>query len=139
MRSPDLRYWTTKVHSVAAVGYATELVVVLCCFGGFRAGKTLTSRPCQIDAWCGCLSVWSCSGWTSFFACVLSPYISSGVLPMSPLDAQVLDAQVFVMCFSGNERVCSTLLFPSCSTKPWKWGRRGMWISDLLLVVPVRS
>jgi hypothetical protein len=96
--------------------------VVLCRFGGSRAGKTLAfSRPSRIDAWCGCLSVWSYSGWASFFACVLSPYISSGILPMSPPDAYF-----FVMSFSNNEHVCSSLPFPFCSTKPWKWGRRGM-------------
>jgi hypothetical protein len=73
--------------------------VVLCCFGGSRAGKALAfSRPSRIDAWCGCLSVWSCSDWASFSAYVLSPYISSGILPMSPLDVQV-----FVVSFSGNK------------------------------------
>jgi hypothetical protein len=66
----------------------TELVVVLCHLGGSRAGKTLTfSRPSLIDAWCGCLSVWSCSGWAFSPLCVLSPYTSSGILPMSPPDA----------------------------------------------------
>ena len=60
-------------------------------------------------------------------------YISSGILPMSPLDVQV-----FVVSFSGNEHVCLALPFPSCSTKPWKWGRRGMGVSDLLPMVPVR-
>jgi hypothetical protein len=95
---------------------------VLCRFGGFRARKTLAfSRPSWIDAWCGCLSVWSCFGWASFSACVLSPYMSSGILPMSPPDTQV-----FVVSFSGNEHVCLSLPFPSCSMKPWKWGRRGM-------------
>ena len=88
-----------------------ELVVVLCRFGGFRVGKTLAfSRPSRTDAWCGCLSVWSCSGWASFSACVLSPYISSGILPMSPPDAQV-----FVVSFSGNKQVCPPLPFPSFS------------------------
>jgi hypothetical protein len=48
----------------------------LCRLGGSRAGKALTfSCPSWIDAWCGCLSVWSCSGWASFSACVLSHYI----------------------------------------------------------------
>jgi hypothetical protein len=56
--------------------YATELVVTLCRLGGSRAIKALAfSRPSQTDAWCGCLLVWSCSGWTSFSACVLSPYM----------------------------------------------------------------
>jgi hypothetical protein len=108
--------------------------VVLCRFGGSRAGKTLAfSSPSRIDAWCGCLSVWSCSGWSSFSACVFSPYISSGVLPMS-----ALDVQVFVVSFFGNEQVCLSLPFPSCSTKPCKWGRRGIEISDLLSMVSVR-
>jgi hypothetical protein len=74
------------------------------------------------------------SGWASFSACMLSPCISSGIVPMSHPDAQV-----FVVSFSGNEQVCPPLLFPSCSTKPWKWGRRGIGVSDLLPMVPVRS
>ena len=37
---------------------------------------------------------------------VFSLYVSSGILPMSPLDAHV-----FVVFFSGNEQVCSPLLF----------------------------
>jgi hypothetical protein len=50
--------------------------VVLCRFGGSRAGKTLAfSRPSRIDARCRCLLVLSCSGWTSFSAYVLSLYI----------------------------------------------------------------
>jgi hypothetical protein len=36
------------------------------------------------------------------------------------------------------EEVCSPLPFPSRTTKPWKWGRRGMGVSDLLPMVPVR-
>jgi hypothetical protein len=56
--------------------YATKLVVVLCRLGGSRARKALAfSRPSQTDAWCGSLSVWSCSGWASFSACVPSPYM----------------------------------------------------------------
>jgi hypothetical protein len=51
----------------------------------------------------------------------LSLYVSSGMLPMS-----LLDAQVFIVSFSDNEHVCPPLPFPSCSTKLWKWGRRGM-------------
>jgi hypothetical protein len=53
--------------------------------------------------------------------CALSFYVSSGILSMSPLDAQV-----FVVSFSGNEQVCLPLPFPSCSKKPWEWGRRVM-------------
>jgi hypothetical protein len=53
-----------------------ELVVVLCRLGGSRARKALSfSRPFWTDDWCGCLSVWSCSDWTSFSACVLFPYM----------------------------------------------------------------
>jgi hypothetical protein len=109
--------------------------VVLCRFSGSRAEKTLAfSCPSRIDAWCRCLLVWSCSGWASFSACVLSPYISHGILPMS-----LPDAHVFVVSFSGNEQVCPPLPFPSCSMKPWKLGRRGMGVSDLLPMVPVSS
>jgi hypothetical protein len=52
--------------------------VVLCHFGGSRAGKTLAfSRPSRIDIWCGCLSVWSCSGWAfSPLACSLPIYLA---------------------------------------------------------------
>jgi hypothetical protein len=50
--------------------------VVLCPLGGSRAGKALVfSRPSRTDIWCGCLSVWSCSGWASFSTCVLSLYM----------------------------------------------------------------
>ncbi|AQK42535.1 hypothetical protein ZEAMMB73_Zm00001d024992 [Zea mays] len=35
-------------------------------------------------------------------------------------------------------RACPPLPFPSCSTKPCKWGRRGMGVPDLLSMVPVR-
>jgi hypothetical protein len=51
----------------------------------------------------------------------LSLYVSSGILPISPLDVQV-----FIVSFSGNEHVCLHLPFLSCTTKPWKWLRRGM-------------
>jgi hypothetical protein len=53
--------------------------------------------------------------WLGFFLRLraLSLYVSSGILPMSHLDAQV-----FVVSFSGNEQVCPPLSFPSCSTKP---------------------
>jgi hypothetical protein len=63
----------------------------------------------------------------------LSLYVSSGILSMSPPDAQV-----FVVSFSGTEQVCTPLPFPSCSTKPWKWGRRWMGVPNLLYMVPVR-
>jgi hypothetical protein len=76
MRSPCLRYWTTKASSVAAV------VICYGVDGGVvsprrvQARKALTfSCPSRTDAWCGCLSVWSYSGWASLSACVLSPYM----------------------------------------------------------------
>jgi hypothetical protein len=52
--------------------------VILCRLGGSRAGKTLAfSRPSRTDAWCGCLSVWSCSGWVlSQLACSLPIYLA---------------------------------------------------------------
>jgi hypothetical protein len=112
-----------------------ELVVVLCRFDGSKAVKRLAfSPPSRTDAWYGCLSVWSCSVWTSFSACMLSPYISSGISPMSPPDVKI-----FVVSFSDNEHVCPSLSFSSCSIKPWKWGIREMWVSDLLPIVFVRS
>jgi hypothetical protein len=70
-----------------------------------------------------------------FFLCLraLSLYVYSGILSMSPPDAQV-----FIVSFSGNEYVCPPLPFPSFSTKPWKRGRRGMGVPDLLPMVPIR-
>jgi hypothetical protein len=96
----------------------------LCCvaLAGPGLGRHSHSlAPSRTDALCGCLFVWSCSGWASFSACMLSPYICSGILPMSPPDTQI-----FVVSFSGNEQVCPPLPFPSCSMKPWKWGSQGM-------------
>jgi hypothetical protein len=114
--SPGLRYWTTKTRSVAAVSICYGVGGGLVSLRRVRAGKTLAfSRPSRTDAWCGCLSVWSCSGWVYFSACVLSPYISSGILPMSSSDVHV-----FVVSFSSNEHVCPSLPFSSCSTKLWK-------------------
>jgi hypothetical protein len=99
------------------------------------AGKALTfSRPSRTDDLCECLSVWSCSGQTSFLHLrALSLYVSSGILPMS-----YLDAQVFVSSFSGNEHACPPLPFPSFSTKPWKWGRQKIGVPDLLPMILVR-
>jgi hypothetical protein len=112
--------------------YATELVVVVCCFGGSRTGKTLAfSRPSRTNAWCGCLSVWSCSDWASFSACVLSPYISSGILPMSRLDPQV-----FVVPFFGNKSM-SASSFPFLLYETLEVGEAR--VPDLLHMVPVRS
>jgi hypothetical protein len=85
MRSLGLRYWTTKARSVAAVGMCYRVggcVVSLQWVQGWEDTRILS--PFSDWRWCGCLSVWSFSGWTSFSDCVLSPYISSGILPMSP-------------------------------------------------------
>jgi hypothetical protein len=49
-----------------------------------------------------------------------SLYVSSGILLMPPLDAEV-----FVVSFSVNEHVCPPLPFPFCSMKPWKWRGKG--------------
>jgi hypothetical protein len=109
-----------------------------CCVASVGPGleALVFSRPFRTDAWCGCLSVWSCSSWASFSACVLSLYVSSGILPISPLDVHV-----FVVSFSGTN-MCDCLFasfpFPSFSTKPWKWGRRGLGVPDLLPMVLIR-
>jgi hypothetical protein len=122
MRSSGLRYWTTKVRSVAVVGI---------CYG---VGGGVVS-PRQVQGWEGTriLSLFSDRRLVrvplslvllqlSFFLCLhaLSLYVSSGILSMS-----TLDIHVFVVFFSGNEQVCPSLPFPSCSTKPWKWGCEG--------------
>ena len=74
--------------------------MVLCRLGGSRAGKALAfSRPSQIDAWCRCLSILELLRLGFFLRLrALSLYVSSGILPMSPLDAQV-----FVVSFSDNK------------------------------------
>jgi hypothetical protein len=73
------------------------------------------------------------AGLLSPLVCSLPIYISRGILPLSPPDVQV-----FIVSFSDNEQVCPPLPFPSCSTKPWKCGRRGMGVPDLLPMAPVR-
>jgi hypothetical protein len=122
MRSLCLRYWTTKACSVVAVDI---------CYGVGGGGVSLR----RVQGWEDTRILSPFSDWRLvwvplslellrlgfFSACVLSPYISSNILPMSPPDAQVFDVS-----FSGNEHVWPPLLFPSCSTKPWKWGKRGM-------------
>jgi hypothetical protein len=123
MRSPGLRYYTTKARSVAAVGI---------CYG--VGGGVVSLR--RVQGWEDTRILSPFSDWhlvrvplglellrLGFFSHLraLSLYVSSGILPMSPPDAQV-----FVMSFSSNELVCPSLPFPSYSTKPWKWGRPGM-------------
>jgi hypothetical protein len=120
MRSPGLRYWTTKASSGAAIGICYEV-----------GGDVVSPR--QVQGWEGTriLSPFLDRHMVhvplglellqlGFFLRLHAPslYVSSGILPMSPPDAQV-----FVVSFSGTEQVCSPLPFPSCSTKPWWWGR----------------
>jgi hypothetical protein len=51
IRSPGLRYWTTKACSMQQSVYAMKLVVVLCRFGASMARKTLAfSCTSRIDA-----------------------------------------------------------------------------------------
>jgi hypothetical protein len=135
MRSPGLRYWTTKARSVAVVDI---------CYG---VGGGVVS-PRRVQSWEGTRILSPFSNWRlvqvplglelhrlGFFLRLraLSLYVSSSVLPMSPPDVKV-----FVVSFSGNEQVWPPLPFPSYSTKPWKWGRRGMWVPNLLHMVPIR-
>jgi hypothetical protein len=138
MRSPGLRYWTTKACSAAAID--------IC----YRVGGCVVS-PRQVQGWEGTRILSPLSDWRlvrvslglellrlGFFLCLhalsrLSLYVSSGILPMSPTDVQV-----FVVSFSNNEQVCLPLPFPSRSTKPWKWGKWGIEVPDLLPMVPIR-
>jgi hypothetical protein len=86
---------------------------------------------------CRCLSVWSCSGWASFSACVLPPFMYLAVYYLYRLQMRR-----YLSCPSPAmnmyARLFHSLPFPSSSMKPWKWGRRGMWVTDLLPMVPVR-
>jgi hypothetical protein len=66
---------------------------------------------------------------------MLSSYISSGILPMSPPDAQV-----FVVSFFGNEQLCPPLPFPGLLLyETLEVGEAMDGGSDLLPMVPVRS
>jgi hypothetical protein len=76
MTSLDQRYWTTKACSASAVDICYRVGGGVVSPRRVQCWKALTfSRPFRTDAWCGCLSVWSCSSWASFSACVLSPYM----------------------------------------------------------------
>jgi hypothetical protein len=78
MRSPGLKYWTTKAHSVTAVGIYYRVdggIVSLRRVQGWEDTRIL--RSSRIDASCGCLSVWSCSCWLlSPLACYLPIYLA---------------------------------------------------------------
>jgi hypothetical protein len=72
----NLRYWTTKARSAAAIGICYGVGGGVVSPWRVQGWKALAfSRPFWTDAWCWCLSVCSCSGWASFFTCVLSPCI----------------------------------------------------------------
>jgi hypothetical protein len=121
--SPGLRYWTSKACSATTVVICYEV-----------CGGVVSPRRVQ-----GCEGTRILSPFLDwrlvrvplglelprlgFFLHLraLSLYLSSCILHMSPPDTQV-----FVMSFSSNEQVCPPLPFPSCSTKHWKWARRGM-------------
>jgi hypothetical protein len=76
MKSPGLRYWTTKARSVAIVDICYGVGGGVVSPRRVQSWKALAfSHPFWTGAWCGCLSVWSCFGWASFSACVLSPYM----------------------------------------------------------------
>jgi hypothetical protein len=49
------------------------------------------------------------------------------------------DAQVFVVSFSDNEQVCLPLSLSLMFYETLEMGLRGMEVSDLLTMVPVRS
>jgi hypothetical protein len=89
--------------------------VVLYHLGGSRAGKALAfSLPSRTDTLVQVPLDLELLRFCFFLHLhALSLYVSNGILPMSPLDAQV-----FVLSFSGNEKVCPPLPFPSYSMKP---------------------
>jgi hypothetical protein len=92
MRSPVLRYWINKARSAAAVAICYGVggsVVSLRWVQGWEGTRILSSF--SDDARCGCFSVWSCSGWASFSACVLSPCL--GYLGDEESRSEILDNQ----------------------------------------------
>jgi hypothetical protein len=106
----------------------------LCRLGGSRAGKALAfSRPSRTDAWCGCLLVWSCSGWASFSACVLSPYIYLAVYYLCRLQMPRSSS-----CPSAATNKYAHL-FPSLpALRNLESGGDKDGVPDLLPMVPVR-
>jgi hypothetical protein len=106
----------------------------LCRLGGYKSGKTLAfSRPSQTDTWCGCLSVWSCSGWVSFSACVLSTYMYLAVYYLC-----CLQMPRSLSCPSPATNRYARL-FPSLSAlRNLGSGEARDGVPDLLPMVPVR-
>jgi hypothetical protein len=122
MTSPDLRYCTTKACSAAKVGICYGVgggVVLPRRVQGWKALPF--SHPFRTDAWCRCLSVWSCSGWASFSACVLSP--------RCPCLRRVLLRQRTGMTASS---------LPFLLYETLEVGMRVMRVPDLLPMVPIR-
>jgi hypothetical protein len=108
--------------------------VVSCRLGGSRAGKAPAfSRPSRTDAWCGCLSVWSCSSWASFSACMLSPYMYLAVYYLCRLQMPRSS------CVLLQQRTCMPAYsLPFLLYETLEVGRRGMWVTDLMPMVSVR-
>jgi hypothetical protein len=122
MRTSGLRYCTTKARSATAVGICYEV-----------GGGVVSPR--WVQGWEGTRILSPFSDWRlvrvplglellrlCFFLRLhaLSLYVSSGILPMSPPDAQI-----FVVSFSGNKQVCR--LFPSLPALQnlGSWGGEG--------------
>jgi hypothetical protein len=108
--------------------------VVLCRLGGSRAEKAPTfSRPSRTDAWCGCLSVWSCSSWASFSTCMLSPYMYLAVYYLCRLQMPMSSS-----CPSSATNRYARL-FPSLPTlRNLGSGEARDGVTDLQPMVPVR-
>jgi hypothetical protein len=134
MTSPDLRYWTTKTRSAAAVDICYRVGVGVVSPGRVQSWKALAfSRPFWTDAWCGCLSIWNCSGWASFSACVLSPCMYLAVY--------------YLCCF----QMSMSSSCPSAATNRYDWlfpslpalrnlgsGRCEDGVPNLLPMIPIR-
>jgi hypothetical protein len=109
MTSPDLRYWTIKARSAAAVGicYGVGGGVVSASAGlGLEGTRILSSfsdwRLVRVPLGLELI-------WLGFFLRLraLSLYVSNDILPISPSDVHV-----FVMYFFGNDQVWLPLPFP---------------------------
>jgi hypothetical protein len=134
MTSPDLRYWTNKARSAAAVGICYRVGGGVVSPWWVQGWKALAfSHPFQTDAWCGCLSVCSCSGWASFSACVLSPCMYLAVYYLRRL-------QMFMSlsCSSPATNIYDCLFSPLPALETLEVGEARDGVSDLLPMVPIR-
>ena len=123
MTSPDLRYWTNKARSAAAVGICYRVGGGVVSPWWVQGWKALAfSHPFQTDAWCGCLSVCSCSGWASFSACVLSPCMYLAVYYLRRL-------QMFMSlsCSSPATNIYDCLFSPLPALRNLRSGRGEGW------------